>query len=92
MAMTDRWLTLGDAAARLDVPGFEVLEMAVSGRLHSRLQYDHLELCAADVDEFASECAGQMAEAVAEHVDIPVRQGRLDDEGEQDYELSKEDV
>lgn len=85
MVLTSRWLTLADASCRLNIPEFEVLELAVSGRLHSRLQYDHREVCAADVDEFASELATRMGDVLAEHVDIPVRQGRLDHEGEDDY-------
>lgn len=71
MAQSHPWLTLADASSVLGIPEFQVLDLAVSGRLHSRLKHDHREVCAADVVEFASECAGQQAEVVAEHANGP---------------------
>lgn len=59
MAQTSRWMSLADASSRLGIPEFEVLDLAVSGRLHSRLDHDHRELCAADVDELAAELANK---------------------------------
>lgn len=71
MAQSYPWLSLADASSVLGIPEYQVLELAVSGRLYSRVKDASRELRAADVSEFASECAGQMAEVVAEHVSAP---------------------
>ncbi|MFB4280794.1 hypothetical protein ACBJ59_36280 [Nonomuraea sp. MTCD27] len=71
MAQPRDWLSLAEASSVLDIPEFQVLELAVAGRLHSRIRNAGRELRALDVDEFASECAGQMAGVAAEHVDKP---------------------
>ena len=71
MAQTSRWMSLADASARLDIPEWQALALAVSGRIESRLKYDHRELCAIDLDEFASECAAQQGEVVAESAGKP---------------------
>ena len=72
MAQTSRWMSLADASARLDIPEWQALALAVSGRIESRLKYDHRELCAIDLDEFASECAAQQGEVVAESTHRPI--------------------
>lgn len=71
MAQSHPWLSLAEASSVLGVAEFQVLELAVSKRLRSRLVLDHREVWAADVVEFASECAGRMADVVAEHVSAP---------------------
>lgn len=71
MAQSHPWLTLADASSVLGIPEFQVLDLAVSGRLHSRLKHDHREVCAADVVEFASELATSSGDVLAEHADKP---------------------
>ncbi|MFG1963176.1 hypothetical protein [Nonomuraea sp. NPDC049028] len=66
MAQTSRWLSLADASSRLDIPEYQALALAVSGRIKSRLTHDHRELCAVDLDEFASELAAREGEDLAE--------------------------
>ncbi|TMS00117.1 hypothetical protein [Nonomuraea basaltis] len=67
MAQSRPWLTLADASSVLGIPEFQVLDLAVSGRLHSRLKHDHREVCAADVIEFDVE----MHTSRAVHADKP---------------------
>lgn len=88
MVMTARWLSLAEASARLGIPEFEVLEMAVSGRLHSRLTHDHREVCAADVEEFASELATPSGDVLAEHANrVSIRGGPdIGDQAEAEYD------
>jgi len=80
MAQSNPWMTLADASTRLGIPEFQVLALAVSGRLHSRLRHDHREICAADVDEFASELATPRGDVLAEYASPTVgRWSRSDD-------------
>ena len=101
MALTGLWLTVGETASRLGhlgVTEHQAREMAISGRLRSRLVGDHWELCTAAVEEYAdeaaSECAARKGEVVADTADGPsVRGGeRLPDFIEDEYERNKGDL
>lgn len=65
MALTSPWLTVGEAAARLEhlgVTEHQAREMAISGRLHSRVaDGNHWELCTSAVEEYADETASELA-------------------------------
>ncbi|MFI7114026.1 hypothetical protein ACIBK9_47450 [Nonomuraea sp. NPDC050227] len=47
--MTSNWLSITDAAVVLRLTDHQVLEMAVAGELHSRLDVDRREVCAGAV-------------------------------------------
>jgi hypothetical protein len=53
--MSEPWMSISDAAVRLRLSPHEVLKMAVSGELHSRLKGDHREVCAGAVAAYAEE-------------------------------------
>jgi hypothetical protein len=54
MAQTARWLSVGEAAARLHRTDREVLALVFAGALDSELRLDHYEVSAVSVEEYAA--------------------------------------
>jgi hypothetical protein len=71
MAQSHPWMSLAEASSRLGLDEFQVLDLAVSGRLHSQLKHHAREISAAAVDEFASELATRSGDVLAEHANRP---------------------
>lgn len=102
--MTGSWVQISKAAARLTeatgnrVTVDDVLRLgADDGPLIVHWLHDHYGVLEASLaayltDLSASECAGHLAEVVAEHADKPTYRGgpRLPSEIEDDYRRSKD--
>ena len=54
MAQTTRWLSVGEAAARLHRTDREVLALVFAGVLDSELRLDHYEVTAVSVEAYAA--------------------------------------
>lgn len=54
MAQTSRWLSVGEAAARLHRTEREVLALVFAGDLDSELRLDHYEVTAVSVEAYAA--------------------------------------
>jgi hypothetical protein len=103
MAQTARWLSVGEAAARLHRTDREVLALVFAGALDSELRLDHYEVTAVSVEAYAtrldiaapgSELAAREGEDLAENASGPTVRGgpKLPLDIEDEFQRGKDDA
>lgn len=92
MAQSYLWLSLAEASSLLGIPEYQALDLAVAGRIASRLKHDHRELSAVDVEDFVSELAAHEGDDLAENAKPTVRGGpHIGDNAEREFTASQAD-